>query len=112
MCWLHMEFRSNFDQSELRRKSQWEFKSYQIYLIQSNSICSVPLDVTAGHLHTPYIYLHITVCHTLYFKKDVLLQAALFVLLPFLPPKRHTVHITWFSPFVFCLANKTFVYIL
>jgi len=27
MCWLHMELGSNFDQFELRGKSQWEFKS-------------------------------------------------------------------------------------
>jgi hypothetical protein len=26
-CWLHMKLGSNFDQSELRGKSQWEFKS-------------------------------------------------------------------------------------
>jgi len=28
--WLHMKLGSNFDQLELRRKSQWEFTSYQI----------------------------------------------------------------------------------
>lgn len=30
MCWLHMKLESNFHQLELRGKSQWEFKSYQI----------------------------------------------------------------------------------
>jgi len=30
LCWLHMKLGSNFDQSELRRKNQWELTSYQI----------------------------------------------------------------------------------
>jgi len=30
LCWLHMKPGSNFDQLELRRKSQWEYTSNQI----------------------------------------------------------------------------------